>query len=265
MSDAPGDPLAHWPARTPLYDADGRLLLVFTISEHAYRNRQWADGVWRPDDVPVDEAAERALEVFSGWALSTSDSALAGELVARGAQAIRHAHSMSHDLTALPAEDPAPGLLVDRLDPTSLVDLADQIGVLLFAAYPADHPDHSHDSEDAAVTAMHRVAAGEVLGPMLDVSTVARRDGTPVGACLVVEREGDPPDGGPWVLDIFRDPNSSERGIGRALLIETLRLCRQSVLPALSLAVSHTNERALALYGALGFEEVAEGSTLALP
>jgi ribosomal protein S18 acetylase RimI-like enzyme len=115
------------------------------------------------------------------------------------------------------------------------------------------------------VAALHRVAAGEVLGPLLDVSTVASLEGAVVGACLVVEREGAPPDGGPWVLDIFRNPACTVRGIGAALLVASLQLARRQQLPGLSLAVSHANATARRLYARLGFVEVSAGRTLLVP
>ena len=69
-------------------------------------------------------------------------------------------------------------------------------------------------------------------------------------------------DGGPWVLDVFRDPAARLGGIGRALLVHTLLAARDSGLPALSLVVSHANTPARRLYDALGFVVTSESRTL---
>jgi ribosomal protein S18 acetylase RimI-like enzyme len=104
-----------------------------------------------------------------------------------------------------------------------------------------------------------------VLGPLLDCSALATRDDRVVGACLVVDRAGNPPDGGPWVLDVFRDPADPARGIGAAMLSQAARSARAASLPALSLAVTHENSAARAVYERLGFADLGESWTLALP
>lgn len=247
-----------------MYAEDGRLLLVFSATDDAYSGRPWADGVWRPDDVPLSEAVATIGSAFHGWAVSTSDVDLAQALTDAGAQTLRHAHAMSHDLTSLPARVELPGLEIDSVDAATLQRLAVQVGPVLAAAYPPGHPDHRHDTADAAVAAVERVAAGEVLGPLLPVSVVGRLGGAVVGGCLVVEREGQPPSGGPWVLDVFRDPAAPGRGVGRALLVEALHQAHAAGLPALSLAVSHENLGPRNLYGAIGFTDLSESRTLAV-
>jgi ribosomal protein S18 acetylase RimI-like enzyme len=258
------DPLAHWPARTPLYDEDGRLLLVGTPTEDAHSGRTWIDGVWRPDDVPVSATVECITEAFPGCAMSTSDASLVAGLLGAGAEQLRHAHSLSHDLSELPRDPARDDMRVETVDAAGLHGLADQVGPVLLAAYPRGHPDHRHDTIDEAATAVHRVADGEVLGPLLDATTVAWNGVTLVGACLVVDREGTPPDGGPWVLDIFRDPAAQVAGVGSTLLIEALRAVSAAGLPGLSLVVSHANVRAHRLYRRLGFADISESWTLAI-
>ena len=109
------------------------------------------------------------------------------------------------------------------------------------------------------------IGRGEVLGPLMDVTRVAVKGGQIVGACLVVDREGTPPDGGPWVIDIFRDPSSPVRGVGTALLGAVLAAARSARLNGVSLAVSHQNTRALGLYTRLGFVDTGQSWTLSLP
>jgi ribosomal protein S18 acetylase RimI-like enzyme len=100
---------------------------------------------------------------------------------------------------------------------------------------------------------------------MLAESRIALVGRRIAGACLVVDRPGDPPHAGPWVIDIFRDPGCPVRGIGAALLDAVLRAAAEAGLPAVSLAVSHDNAVARRLYRRLGFAEVEESWTLALP
>ena len=248
-----------------MYAEDGHVLLVFSGSEDDYSGRPWADGLWRPDDVPVSEAVATIRSAFPGWAVSTSDVDLAQALTEGGAQTLRHAHAMSHDLKSLPERAGLPGLEIEAVDAAKLRRLAPQVGPVLAAAYPPGHPDHRHDTTEAAVAAVERVAAGEVLGPLLSVSVVGRHEGAVIGGCLVVDREGPPPSGGPWVLDIFRDPAAPGRGAGRALLVEALHRARAAGLPALSLAVSHENHGPRRLYEAIGFTGSSESRTLAVP
>ena len=252
-----------------MYADDGRLLLVFTSSSDTRDGRPWADGVWRPSGVSVADVVEAIADAFSGWAFSTADADLVAALTDAGATRLRHAHVMSHSLASLPVVAPtaglARGLAVGPLDAAQVARNADRLGALRFAAYPAGHPDHSDNDVAEAVAGMRAAARGEVLGPVMEVSRVALYVGQIVGACLVVDRAGVPPDGGPWILDVFRDPDITVPGVGRSLLAAVLSAAGRAGLPGVSLAVSHDNTRALGLYGALGFADAGESWTLALP
>jgi ribosomal protein S18 acetylase RimI-like enzyme len=264
-SDVSGDPLADWPVRTPLYDDEGRVLLVFSLAESTRSGRPWADGVWRPPTVSLEECLEAALDAFAGYAVSTSDKALAEALLSRGSERIRHAHAMSHSLVVLPDQALNPQVAVHRLPAQELLGRVDRLGSLNFAAYPPGHPDHEHADIAAAVREIRGIGLGEILGPYLEVSQVALVDDAIVGACLVVDRDGMPPEGGPWIVDVFRDPTAAVGGIGRALVIHALRASQQAGLAGVSLAVSHENANAVALYTALGFVDVSQSWTVALP
>jgi hypothetical protein len=76
-----------------------------------------------------------------------------------------------------------------------------------------------------------------------------------VGAILVNGTPGDPPFHGPWVSDIFRRPDVP--GVGGALLKRALAVATRDRLPAVGLAVTHTNP-AMALYAALGFDDLLD-------
>lgn len=248
-----------------MYAGDGRLLFVFSATEDDYSGRRWADGVWRPDDVPVAEAVATICRAFPGWAVSTSDVELAQSLVGARAETLRHAHAMSHDLQTLPDRSAPAGLEIEAVDAQRLAAEADRVGPALAAAYPPGHPDHRHGSASEAAAAIRRVAAGQVLGPLLPVSVLASQAGVIVGGCLVVAREGLPPDGGPWVLDVFRHPGLAAPRTGRAMLVEALHRAREAQLPALSLAVSHENAGPRKLYEDVGFTDVSQSRTLAIP
>lgn len=261
------DPLGHWPDRTPLTDASGRTVLVYSLSEEARDGRPWADGVWRPDDTSVSEAVSVSLDKLPGHAVSTSDTALADGWLAAGAESLRHAHTMSHGLSGIEAlrSGASEGLRTHRLTRQQLLRQAGRIAPLMVTAYPPGHPDHRFTSAAHAVRSLHLVACDEVLGPFLDVSQVAILDDAIVGAALIVDRPGQAPEGGPWVLDIFRDPTSPVKGAGRALLIAVLAAARQAGLASMTLVVSHSNAPALGLYESLGFAHHEQSWTLGLP
>lgn len=258
------DPFADWPHRTPLTEADA-VVLVYTPAAGTRDGRPWADGAWRPPTTPVDVAAGVALDSLRGHAVSTSDIALAAALSSAGASTLRHAHEMSHPLTSVPAGDLTTGLAIEPLSATQIDRHADDLGAIHVTSYPIGHPDHAAQDAAAAAEEMRSISRGELLGPVLDVSRLALYDHRIVGACVIVDREGTPPFGGPWVLDVFRDPACPVKGIGSAMLASALAGARSAGLAGLSLAVSHENETALRLYRRLGFADIAQSLTLALP
>ncbi len=259
------DPFADLAARTSLYDDTGRLVLVFTLAESTRDDRPWADGAWRPASVPVSLASSAVLAALPGHAFSTSEPALVAALCDAGATELRHAHAMSHSLRVVPDVAADPRIVVEQLTSVQLDRHAERLGELSVAAYPTTHPDHAHDSVGSAVAELRAIARGELLGPYLEQSRVALADGDIVGACLLVDREGVPPDGGPWVIDVFRDPARPLAGVGTALLVGVLAAARSAGFAGLSLAVSHANVKAFNLYHALGFIETGQGWTLVLP
>jgi ribosomal protein S18 acetylase RimI-like enzyme len=260
------DPFANWPDRTGLYDGSGRVLLVYSASQDTRDGRPWADGTWRPPSVPLEATLAAVTDRLRGHAFSTSDQELVQSLIAAGAVQLRHAHVMSHPLEHLvtrTADDP--GLAIEPLTAGQVSRHARRLGELCHAAYPVGHVDHTGCDLAAAVEHIRAIGRGEVLGPLMGVTRVAVDGGQIVGACLVVDRDGTPPDGGPWVIDIFRDPSSPVRGIGAALLNAALAAARSARLSGVSLAVSHQNTRALGLYSSLGFVDIGQSWTLSLP
>ncbi|MGH3473268.1 MAG: GNAT family N-acetyltransferase [Nocardioidaceae bacterium] len=265
MTNDVADPHSSWPDRTPLSDADGRLLLVFTKSESVGSQTPWVDGVWRPTGISPDEAVRTALDAFAGWLLSTSDPDLVAGLMAAGSIERRHAHAMSHDLAVIPPRPLDPGVELKPLTPDLIGEQADRLADLYRLAYPGHHPDAFYGDRAAALDHLHQIAAGHVLGPLLPESRAALLRATMVGACFVVDRGGAPPDGGPWILDVFRDPQLRVPGIGSALLVAVLAAARGHDRPGISLAVSDANNRARRLYTRLGFTDHGPSWTLRLP
>jgi GNAT superfamily N-acetyltransferase len=179
---------------------------------------------------------------------------------------MRHAHSMSHSLGHIPdATVSDMSLSVSPMSAAELEGSAAALATLKVAAYPPDHPDHEHARSDTAERELVAMARGEVLGPFSPASTIARWRGRPAGACVVVGREGEPPDGGPWMVDVFRDPALDARGVGAAMVGASLRLARDAGLPAVGLAVTHANSQAREVYRRLGFADLSESWTLAMP
>jgi len=244
--------------------------LTYTLSGTTRSGRRWADGVWRPPTVSGADAAEAAAAEFAGWVVSISDEPLAEALSARGAIELRHVLVMSRSL-----RQPVPpgaavvcaadGMTVWPLSAQQLIRHSRELGELHYTAYPPGHPDHRHLAAAVAADELLAIARGEILGPLMPQSRVAVAKRAIVGACLLVDRPGQAPEGGPWVIDIFRDPDSPLTGIGKALLTDVLSASRTRGLPALSLVVSHRNVSARNLYAELGFTVAEESWILALP
>jgi len=156
-------------------------------------------------------------------------------------------------------------LAIEPLSAGDVTRHADRLGEIAHKAYLPGHADHSHEVRTQAIDEIAAIGRGELLGPLMVQSRVARLHGAIVGACLMVDREGRAPGGGPWVSDLFRHPASAGCGIGRALVAATLTAAQASGLRSISLAVSDENPSAIRLYEQLGFVDVEQSWTLDLP
>ena len=219
------------PERRTLTDADGVPLARFTQVER--------DGRLVADLFELEVPVERALPVVTaelrGMRVAGSED-LGRALVRAGAVPARHAHVYSHDLRERPSE------------PAGLRGLDHSAADLLpayLAAHPPDHVDAATIAGEDSEAFLAGLLRGE-LGPVLDCSGVAERDGRVVGAIVCAEL--DAPFGGPWVMELFRAPGA--HGVGRALLERALARCPG---PTLGLAVTEGNS-AKGLYEAVGFE-----------
>jgi len=106
---------------------------------------------------------------------------------------------------------------------------------------------------------------GSELGPLHRSTTLlADEADTPVAGIMVNIRSHDPPLGGPWIADIWRDPSLRGTGVGALLIGHAKRLLTEDGYPCLGLAVSAGNP-ARATYRLQGFRTVTESQTVLLP
>jgi GNAT superfamily N-acetyltransferase len=247
---------------------DGRVLLDAAGREVARFQEAQRDGRRVADlfelSVPAADALATVLADLAGWRVSAVED-FGRVLVDAGGRPRRHGHVLSRDLTRDPAppewlDPPVPaGLRLTPVDRPAL-DLARAC----FAAYPRDHPDYDHiPSPEHPEIELEEIVSGRLMGRLLDCSGLAVHEGgAVVGAILVNLTDGEPPTGGPWVSQLFRDPDVP--GIGGPLLRRALAVATRDGLPALGLAVTEGNP-ARRLYEAHGFAAVLSSLTVELP
>lgn len=222
-------------------------------------------------------AAAAALAQLPGWLLATDDLSLASCLIKMGAKPRRHALVMQCDLRASSDGSPAWTLGVPQLvgiDPRftlrPLPDMSEPkawVPILPSwrAAFPPDHPDHFDGDDPLAIAFLRRLVDGSELGPLHRSTTLlADEAGTPVAGIMVNIRSQDPPLGGPWIADIWRDPALRGTGIGAMLISHAKRLLSEDGYASLGLAVTAGNP-ARATYQAQGFRTVTASQTVLLP
>lgn len=211
-------------------------------------------------------AAVLASPGLSGWLLSTENPVLAAQLVRAGAAPKRHKCVMQCDLREHPGSAPDYGPLRPT-DPPRSPDPSLWAGILPSwrAAFPADHPDHFDGDDVAAIAFCLRIVDGSELGPLHRSSTLlVDHQGHALAGVLVSVRPQDPPWGGAWIADIWRDPSLRGTGVGAALIDRVKCLLTEDGHSSLSLAVTRGNP-ARASYDRAGFRVVVESQTLRLP
>jgi GNAT superfamily N-acetyltransferase len=245
-----------------LRDASGAELARFVQAER--EERRIAEHFELSDAALPERAVPAVLAELSGWRIAAVEP-FARLLAAAGGTPRRHAHVMSRDLVRAPApstwlEPPLPAGV--RLTPVDrpAIDLAPACR----AAYPPEHPDYANvPNPDRPEIELEELISGRLMGPLLRCSGLAvGEDGTVQGAILINASSGEPPFGGPWISQIFRHP--AARGVGIPLLRRAIALAGRDGLPALGLAVTHSNA-ALALYATHGFADIRESLTVDLP
>lgn len=205
----------------------------------------------------VDDAVDTLLASLPGCFASTTDPALADALLAAGATAVRHAHLMRMTLPAPPAPDePEFAAFEDGEPPVPW----EQVLPAFLAAYPPDHPDHLTGGAALIADYLIPYTAGARLGPLIShASAIAVRDGIAYAGILVVDRPGE----GPWVCDLWRDPDPAYAGAGAALL--RWSASRLDGRASLGLVVTVGNDRAIRVYSTVGFTITSTAWTVQLP
>lgn len=246
LSDADGPVLRYVPERregTPIAD-------LATVTPHR----------------TIGAAAGAALSQLPGWLLATDDLSLASCLIKLGAKPRRHALVMQCDLrnpTTAVAHDARFTLcpLPDTTDARAWVPILPSWR----AAFPPDHPDHFDGDDPLAIAFLRRIVDGSELGPLHRSTTLlADEAGTPVAGIMVNIRSQDPPLGGPWIADLWRDPSLRGTGVGAPLISQAKQLLSEDGYACLGLAVTAGNP-ARATYQAQGFRTVTESQTVLLP
>ncbi|MER7758680.1 GNAT family N-acetyltransferase [Streptomyces sp. NPDC097619] len=231
---------------------------VLTYVRDTRDGRPWADLAEPlvPDPVPA------VLDAFSGWAFSGPVD-LGERLLRHGARPLRHAHTMSLDLTAAA---PLPAAWRDAALPGGLRRTAcDRPAAELLpayrAAFSAEHPDHEPVTDRHLLD--HRLLPlldGTALGPVLPCSALAVDGaGRPAAGIIVADR-----DGLPWVASVFRDPDPRYAGAGAALMRHALTEAAAGGATEVGLAVTEANP-ARALYEKLGFVVLRTSLTVLVP
>lgn len=244
------------PRRRLLVDAKGDLIARFELGERD--GRPLADLLAPVDGATPERVTAAVTAELKGWRVAGAEP-LGSLLVAAGASPLRHSHAMSRDLTRNPAPS---GWLEPKLPAGVRLTPVDRPAIDLapafLAAFPSDHPDYPDvPSSEHPELELEQLMTGRVMGPLLRCSALAvGEDGAVVGAILVNNgKPGEPPLYGPWISNVFRHPDAP--GVGGPLLKRALAVATRDRLPALGLAVTHTNP-AMGVYATLGFDDVLD-------
>jgi hypothetical protein len=238
---------------------------IARFSEREQDGRRFADFLVIADGVPEDRAVEALLAELAGWRVA-APVPLGRRLVEAGARATRHSHLMTRDLV----RDPPPTAWLEASAPagarlTAVDRPAIELAHACRAAYPPDHPDFAGvPAPPEPEVELEEIVSGRLMGPLLRCSGLAvDADGAVIGAILVTGMSGEPPEGGPWIGQIFRHPDAP-RGTGAALLRRALAIAARDGLPAVGLAVTEGNA-ARELYRAHGFADAWESLSVDIP
>ncbi len=216
-----------------------------------------------PEGRSLSSAARAVADQLPGWIVQTEDFGLAAALIKVGARPVRHAFAMQCDLRRAAPKAPAPvGLTAAPLDPLCSDEGWAAVLPSWHAAFPPDHPDHFRGDDPAAIDALRLMVSGAEMGPMHASSSLVQDDaGRTVAGIIVTVTAFDPPWGGPWVIDLWRDPSLRGTGVGPWLLASAQQHLRSDGFVSLGLAVSVSNP-ARRTYEGAGFRVVAETQTV---
>jgi GNAT superfamily N-acetyltransferase len=213
-------------------------------------------------------AADAVVAAMRGWNLTTTETELSDELIARGATSTRRYAVMTIDLAELTFTDTSSldddSAAVSLQPFTSGTPIDPDLISLVRRAYPPGHPDQELGTDDEIRADLNRALTGDRLGALMSVSRIAIDAGRPVGLAIVNRVPGRAPTGGPWLTDLCRDPDPAYAGLGRRMLNGVLSDSLDAGETSMSLAVTDGNH-ARQLYESLGFVVAASTHKLRLP
>ncbi|WP_436772576.1 GNAT family N-acetyltransferase [Yinghuangia sp. YIM S09857] len=250
--------------RRTLRDDDGREVARFVTG--TWRGHRLADDLLPGPGVPPADVAAAVLCALPGWAVCAQERE-GRALAAAGAVSKRHAHCYTWDLAARPP-DPSwarPALPAGvTLAPAVDREPADLTATWI-AAYPPGHPDNPRgETFDSAREQLATLYDGSLIGALMPASCVLQDGSRPVAVCLVNDRPGDPPLLGPWITEVFRDPDPAYAGLGATALRATLARAAADGVPTVGLTVTEGNP-ARATYEKVGFTHTESTMTLLVP
>lgn len=218
---------------------------------------------WSEADGPVAAFAARLRGEHGGESVDVREGVLSAALTGSGAAVVRRSLLMA--LRPLPAAlDPGP--FPGNVGP--MATRPDRCAGALLRAFPPDHSDYDPAIADlaGAERALASYFAGTVIGPFIaDASSEATDPAGRVVGGIVISRmpadESSP--GGPWVTEVFVEPDQQGHGVGRALFARAVGELRVAGETSLRLAVQIDNP-ARHVYERLGFATDSAWSRLVL-
>ncbi len=205
------------------------------------------------------EAAATACAHLPGWLLASRDHDLIEVLLEAGAVERRHAFVMRATLDTETTAEPG-----DVPDVVPLPEVA-ALYPSWRRAYPLGHPDYEPGTDDDVIArCFAHVDTPEYRAVLHRSSGAVLTDGAVMAAIVVDLRPEPSPYGGPWISDIWVDPQYAGQGIGARLIGRAKHLLAEDGYTTLGLAVTHGNP-ARRVYERVGFTPALESWTVVLP
>lgn len=250
------------PDRSVLTDSAGRELLTYVPSTTGAQ--PWVTDPTIPPGVQLHEVVPAVMRELPGWIVD-GNYELVTALIEAGARHRRRASVMTYDLVGAPppadwAEPPLPA----GLGYTPIGDDMEAMYSTYVNAYSPGHPDsYGGNARHGFETELVPLIRGEILGPLLPASGWVVDEAAP-GRAVAVVVINDWPDEGPWISEVFRDPNPRYAGIGAALLRRALWHAARAGLRTVGLAVT-TGNPAERVYAKVGFRVTSTALNCIIP